>query len=97
MTDTELKHWQTLHVRHCRGEKLTDAERSVYDAGLHELHSTEKINFDFAGLRKLRDTLKTMEAERRALQAQYDEVQKEIEILEKALSERARKELGVEL
>jgi predicted RNase H-like nuclease (RuvC/YqgF family) len=96
MNDSRYKHWWEIHVRVCRGEELSDEERAVYEVGLRELHDEERFTVDVSSLRRTRQETMELDAKCEELQARRHELKYEISKLESALSEEARKALGIQ-
>ena len=96
MHNAECECWWDLHLRMCRGEELSDEERAVYEAGRQELHDEEHLATDLLSLRQTRQEVMGWDAKCDQLQARRRQLKQEFSRLESALSEEARKALGIQ-
>ena len=89
------QNWWGLHLRVARGERLSEEERSLYDASLRELDNREVLA-SLSDARQARAELRDLEAERRRLEERRQQLDAEITTLEGALAPQARQLLGAE-
>jgi len=87
--------WWQLHLRVARGERLSPAERAVYDAGRRELEDNETLE-PLQNAKQAREELRELEEQRRGLEQRRQELDAEIAAIESALAPRARELLGAE-
>lgn len=95
MDQQSYQQWWQLHLRVARGESLTSNEQASYDARRSELEREERLR-DTTEARESREQLTTLEAEHLELEAQRQQLDKEIAELESRLTEQTRHYLGVE-
>lgn len=87
--------WWDLHLRVVRGESLSAEEQEVYQSGLTQHHSDEKLDGELKRISQVRARVMALDREHAALQADHARLDEEIAALEAALGEREREMLGV--
>jgi hypothetical protein len=88
--------WWPLHLRKVRGEALTDEERRVYEAELARLDgAAPSLGGGIGALRKLRGELVMLARTNQDLRSRINELDCEIRVIEKSLSDETREALGV--
>jgi len=95
MDEQALQHWQALHRRVVMGEKLSAAERIVYEAGCRELAAAEQLDGNLEQLRELRARIAKAEVEQKRLRKRQVEFDARIAELEARLDQRTRQLLGI--
>ena len=91
--------WWPLHYRVAKGETLKEDEQALYESGLQKLYAEEEAQLApirVERMRKERERIEELEAERARLQTQYEILRAEIKALEARFSEPTRKLLGIE-
>ena len=88
--DTTDRAWWQLHVRAARGEHLAPEEQTSYEEGLRHLEAAETLDGGIDELRRVRAAVLAAEADRDRLQQRRTQLEREIALLESALSERTR-------
>ncbi|MCY2991362.1 MAG: hypothetical protein NTY19_26335 [Planctomycetota bacterium] len=86
--------WWALHVRVSRGEMLSEEQRITYEKGLKELHDEESLA-DLSVLRQTRAAVMELDAKCDELHARRQQLKGRIAHLEAALTEEARRNLGI--
>ena len=95
MNDSAYQIWWTLHLRVAKGETLSREERANYETGRQTFREEEKTETSLIQLRQTREEIQKLEAERHRLHAQQQQLRERVMALEAALSESAKKALGV--
>ena len=95
MNDSQYRRWWELHLRTCRNEPLSDAERSAYESGLQELHNEEEVGDDLSSLQEVREAVATLDAKCDELLERRGELKAEVARLEAGLSDEERRRLGI--
>lgn len=95
MDDQAYRAWRPLHLRAAKGEKLSVEEQAAYLEGKRRLHEEVSLEVSLIQLRKTREEIKALEAERDRLQKRQREYWERAAELEAALSEKAKQALGV--
>lgn len=90
-----LIRWQELHKRSVCGEKLSDTDRTFYEAELARMHAEENYEGNILQLKRLRESAFTAEKENIEVKARLERNRKEIAALESKLSERDKVLLGI--
>lgn len=86
--------WWELHLRKCRGESLTAAEQEQYESELAVQDQPVAVH-NLEHLKQLRLQVATAENENDQLRNRIVDLEKEIQSVEQALSQRTRKLIGV--
>jgi hypothetical protein len=88
--------WWELHLRKARGEALSAEEMQIYQSELtYQDAYAPPLNGGLGALRKLRTELADLGTENAALRSRLSELDQEIRLVEKSLSEETREALGV--
>ena len=97
MDEETHKRWWPLHRRAALGEILNAGEQSFYEAGLRQLDAEEEqaLNGSVERLKQARQRVQDSRAEYRRLQAQLEEMETQISLLEARLDEPTKQLLGV--
>jgi hypothetical protein len=95
MDEQSYRKWWPLHLRAAKGEKLSAEEQALYDEGKRRLHEEEALEGSLVHLRQTREEIKTLEREREQLQKRRLQLQERVAALEAALSEKAKRAIGV--
>lgn len=90
----EDRDWHTLHVRRARGESLSNSEQRIYEQGLTQRESEESFVVDLTVLLNLRESLNALEARKRQLGEQYENLSHQIEQIEQTLDEKTRRAIA---
>jgi hypothetical protein len=96
MNDSQYQHWWELHLRTCRNEPLSDAERSAYESGLREMHDEEELAGDLSSLQEVREAVATLDAKCNELLERRGELKADVARLEARLSDEERRRLGIQ-
>jgi len=94
MDDAAYKEWWALHVRHARGESLSQEELLNYEQGRDQIYSEEDLSTDMEELRRLRSHIQEMETEHAGLMEQYQRLKAKAELLEAKLNTPQRQYIG---
>ena len=95
----EYQEWLRLHQRAAKGETLTEAERTTYEAFRQRLDDRERAMLDesyLASAREMRKGIAKSDAEIERLRARRDALTARIRELECNLNESTRRALGIE-
>ncbi len=87
--------WWELHLRHARGEELTEAERQAYEAELARHDQGAPPLGDLESLRQLRQAASQQARENAQLRERLEQLEGEVRAAEQALSRRTQELLGV--
>ena len=87
--------WWELHVRVARGERLSPADRVVYDAGRRELEDNGNSE-PLQNAKQAREELRDLEVQRRRLEQRRQELDAEITAIESALARKPGNSLAQE-
>jgi hypothetical protein len=90
----EDKDWHALHTRKARGEALSESELQNYRQGLAQRETEETLVVDLTALLSLRGCLNDLEARKRQLEVQHDNLTRQIEQAEQALDEKTRRAIA---
>ena len=91
------KAWWELHLRKARGEALSDSEQTLYESELaRQDREASPLSCDMDTLKQLRVQAGKLERTNADLRSRLTMLEKEIEAVEKSLSDEARTALGVQ-
>jgi hypothetical protein len=92
----ELHTWWDLHLRKARGELLSEKEQRVYDDEMaRQDQQFPPLKVDLEALKKLRERVVFLAQENSQVRSRLTDVEREIRLVEEALSQEARSVLGV--
>lgn len=88
--------WWPIHLKASRGQELSEQERQIHREGLDELQKHEILSMDREAILATRGRIADLSREQRELATRRDRIDAEIAALEAALSDQAKRLLGVE-
>ena len=95
MKKEEYDIWWQLHLREAMGETLLGEELDQYQSALQTLYDEEKLEGSAIALQKTRNKVQQLQNTYTRLRDMYENLEKEIAILESGMSEPTRALLSV--